>query len=214
MKRFFVVVLIALQSLSLATDASQWSRLCRGIDFAAYKSQEPVLQAVYAVRVDLQDKSLYFLTTPDNGERPFETDTQTTGAFLAQHKLALAVNANFFSPCCSKEVQPVDLLGYAVSAGKQVSANLNIAKDAGSAKLPAQGSAVMAITKENKVRFSRCDSDEMPALIKTACNAVAGGPVLLKEGANLIANIIHACLQTVRPDLLFRMGCHGKDKGR
>ncbi|MGE4285089.1 MAG: phosphodiester glycosidase family protein [Phycisphaerae bacterium] len=186
MKRIFVIVLIALRSLSFASDVQQWSRLCRGIDFIMYKSQEPVLQAVYAVRVDLQDKSLYFFTTPDNGERPFETDTQTTGAFLTQYKLALAVNANFFNPCCSKDVQPVDLLGYAVSSGRLVSENLQIAEDSGVAEVPVQGSAVMMITKDNKVSFSRCDSDEMPALMKNAYNAVTGGPVLLKKGTNLI----------------------------
>lgn len=182
-KNVLALSLLLLAFACFAADAPEWKKLCRGIDLATFNAQEPVLQAVYAVRVDLCDKALYFLTTPPNRERPRETDTQTTGDFLTQHKLALAVNANFFYPCCSKEMQPVDLVGLAVSAGERVSENLKVEDGA---KIPDHGSAVMTITKDNKVCFAGCDSEQLPEMIKTAYNAVTGGPVLLKDGANLI----------------------------
>lgn len=79
-------------------------------------------QAAVAVRIDLRDPDIRFHATPDNGEAPLETDGETGPQFARRHRVQLAVNTAFFSPCCSYfGSEPKDLAGFYVSQGQIVS---------------------------------------------------------------------------------------------
>ena len=62
-----------------------------------------------------------FLATPDNGDRPGETDGLRTSTFLKEHRLQLAINAAPFAPIHKDEGQQQDVVGLQVSRGKLVS---------------------------------------------------------------------------------------------
>ncbi|MBA4146601.1 MAG: phosphodiester glycosidase family protein [Verrucomicrobia bacterium] len=73
-------------------------------------------------KIDVQAPGLEVFTTPSNGAALLETAGQTTSGFLISENLQVAVNANFFSPCCSSNVgENKDLTGFAMSRGQIVS---------------------------------------------------------------------------------------------
>src|SRR5437870_4169326 len=77
-----------------------WIPIYRGVDFttAEADTNEPSLQKVFALRVDLIDPAIEFFSTPSNGSAPLETFGQTTTTFVQSYGVAVGVNANFFSP--------------------------------------------------------------------------------------------------------------------
>lgn len=97
-----------------------------------------------------------------------ETLAQRTTDFLVEHGLDLAVNANFFSPCCSYlDREPTKVLGLSMDDGEVVSA-------------PQNGFAAAFVVSE----------DGVPALIEAKAGhdtsglrvAVAGQPWLIQDG--------------------------------
>ena len=136
MKRIAVVIIL-LFAMSLRAEESQiepiekkveWTRHHSGIFVSKNSATMPRLQRIYVIRIDLNEKGLSFFTTPrcsdrfEEGKR--ETLRQRTNEFLEQHKLLVAVNANFFSiPKGEAYAKPgsSDLRGVAVSDGIVVS---------------------------------------------------------------------------------------------
>jgi exopolysaccharide biosynthesis protein len=70
---------------------------------------------IHIVRIDLDTPGLRFKLTPPGGSR--ETVRQTTVEFLRQEHAQVAVNAHFFMPYPSAEMDSW-LVGYAASEGK------------------------------------------------------------------------------------------------
>jgi hypothetical protein len=83
-------------------------------------------QVIHALRIDLQNPNIHLFTTQpitDNYEAESrETAGLKTSEFLVNNGLQVAINANFFSPCCSQSSgSPMDVEGLAISDGNLVS---------------------------------------------------------------------------------------------
>jgi hypothetical protein len=147
-----------------------WEPLFRGIDFAEARKMAPDPQAIYAVRIDLQEPSVKFFVTPSNGDRPLETDGRKTSTFLKEFKCQLAINASPFSPVEEREGTPKDILGLSASNGDVYSR-------------PHGAHCAMNIAKDNRVTFR-----EPPVRAEGAYNAVSGFGMLLTQGRNAGSN--------------------------
>ena len=168
-------MLLAPALASAAITVGSWDPLCRGIELArgTADAAEVRIQKVTAVRVDLTAPGIEFFATPSNRDRPLETDGQLPSDFLIRHGLQIAVNASFFSPCCSTTIgEPKDVLGLKISNGTVVSPPLGSDR----------GMDVLLIDQSNKARFASTTS---PIDLTGVWNAVSGGPTLLRGGVNL-----------------------------
>jgi hypothetical protein len=77
------------------------------------------------MRIDLHDPDLQMFSDPPCTNCPFgyETLGLTTSGFLKAYGVQAAVNANFYSPCCSATPgTPMDVFGLSISKGRVVSA--------------------------------------------------------------------------------------------
>lgn len=117
---------------AIATDAAphqpffaappHWRPIFVGIDHAELATDTPRALVVQALRIDTAAQGLELVTTPGNGDKPLETNGQTTRAFLEQHGLSVAINTHFFSPCCNLlPGEAKDLTGLAIAQGTLVS---------------------------------------------------------------------------------------------
>ncbi len=100
-----------------------WVPAFKGVDYTTGQADtnEVRQQKVFAYRLDTQEPSLQFYSTPSNGTNSMETDGQTTTAFVNTYQVSAAVNANFFSPVSTIPNDPRDLSGLAISLGDIVS---------------------------------------------------------------------------------------------
>lgn len=172
MRTRFLLGLAILSAVGLRAEITvgPWTPLYQGVEFAkgSADAKEPHLQEVRAVRVDLRDPDVELFTTPSNGEAPLETTSETTSEFLTHYHLAVAINANFYTPCCTQGDK--DLIGLAISRGELVSPPA--AKGV--------GTAVLAVTKANVATITRTDANFSP---KEFWTAVAGSEIVLAHGA-------------------------------
>lgn len=156
-------------------EQSDWEPIFHGIEYATGYSDEPRRQQVYAVRIDLQAEGIEFLSTPSNGPADLETNGQTVRSFLDEHDLSVAINANFFDPCCDDiPGQAKNVLGLAVSDGELVSP--------GTAEPTSRGAQALLVSRDNVVRLE--DAVEASDL-SGVWNAVAGSPWLVRDGVNV-----------------------------
>lgn len=72
----------------------------------------------YVLRVDLRAPGISFVTTQHAGAK--ETISETTKDFAEQDHLQAAINAGFFTPCCSKKPEAKNILGLMLSNGAVV----------------------------------------------------------------------------------------------
>ncbi len=154
---------------SAAVRAGAWSPVFKGVELAEGESDtaEARLQRIVAARVDLHDPDITFLTTPANGSAPLETASETATEFVRSHRVQLAINANFFSPCCRPGDK--DLGGLAISRGEVVSPPVR----------HGPGDCVLAITADNRARIGKSDDTFREADYWTA---VAGSGIVLEGG--------------------------------
>ena len=75
-----------------------WTPLYQGVDYATGSISGTDRSAVYGLRVDLTAPGISFLTTPAGGT--LNTVSETTSQFVERSGVQVAINANFFSPCC------------------------------------------------------------------------------------------------------------------
>ncbi|HUW61449.1 MAG TPA: phosphodiester glycosidase family protein [Candidatus Bathyarchaeia archaeon] len=143
-----------------------WRPLFRGVDLAAGRLLGEAPQAAYALRVDLHEPGVGFLTTPSNADKPLDTDGRTTSRFLEEFKCQAAVNASPFSPVQEGDGAPKDVLGLSVSRGDAYSAPNNVY-------------GALIITKDNRARIAK-----PPADTAGAYNAAGGFGLLLEEGTD------------------------------
>lgn len=161
---------IAAMATQAAITVSEWTPLFQGIELAHGEADasEPRLQRAYAVRVDLRAEGIESLVTPSNGDEPLETTSETASEFLQRHRLQVAINANFFAPCCDPGHK--DLRGLAISRGEIVSPPI----------ASGRGSAVLLLTRDNTATLTTTES---PVALENVWTAVAGSELVLVDGA-------------------------------
>jgi hypothetical protein len=147
----------------------EWQAIHQGVEWAigAADATEARQQQVRAVRVDLRAPGIDFFTTPGNGEAALETMSETATEFARRHRVQVAINANYFSPCCAPGEK--DLGGLAISAGVVVSPPVRAGP----------GDCVLAITKQNQAVIRKSDVTFREADYWTA---VAGSGIILQAG--------------------------------
>ena len=146
-----------------------WAPIYRGVELAQGEADaaEPRLQQVRAVRIDLREPGIELFSTPANGDAPLETTSETTVEFVRRHGVQVAVNASFFSPCCTPGDK--DLTGLAMSRGVVVSPPVR----------HGPGDCVLAITKDNRAVITKSGPAFREADFWTA---VAGSGIVLEAG--------------------------------
>lgn len=104
------------------TDPPRWRPIYEGIEYAELANDKPRDLVVQSMRIDTSAPGLELFTTPSNGDRPRETDGQTTRAFLEEHGLVVAINTHFFDPCCNRVPgEAKNLIGLSIAQGELVS---------------------------------------------------------------------------------------------
>jgi len=156
---------------------SPWSPIFKGIELASGQAVPDGtvvrLQQMRAYRIDLRDPDIQFFTTPRNTNGTSETLGQNTSLFLKTYGLQVAVNANFYDPCCSSPPNsPMNVIGLSISRGVVVSAQEGTTD-----------SANLLITSNNVPTIVA--NNYPPQGTNRAYNAVSGHYVVLANGVNL-----------------------------
>ena len=156
---------------------SSWSSIYKGIELASGQAVPDGtvvrLQEVRAFRIDLHDPDIQFFTTPRNTNGTSETLGQNTSLFLRTYGLQVAINANFYDPCCSSPPNsPMNVIGLSISTGVVVSAQESITD-----------SANLLITSNNVARIVA--NNFPPQGTNGIYNAVSGHYVVLVDGVNI-----------------------------
>jgi exopolysaccharide biosynthesis protein len=126
----------------------------------------------YIARVDLHAPGVALLTTSHSG--PLDTTSETISQFAVRTKVRIAINANFFAPCCNAFPEPKTTIGLLVSNGKVVSPATSD---------PTQSEAVLAIMRGNKAVI-----DQGPNInVANVVTAVAGSAIIVKNGKDVSA---------------------------
>jgi hypothetical protein len=99
----------------------------------------PTISRAYVMRIDLRAPGVSLETTGHSG--PLMTTSETISQFAARTGVRLAINANFFAPCCATAPEPKSIIGLLVSHGQVVSPLTND---------PTQSEAVLAITRQGR----------------------------------------------------------------
>jgi exopolysaccharide biosynthesis protein len=123
--RIGLIILLLGHSLARAAIITNaWVPVFKGVDYTTGEADtnEVRLQKVFAFRLDLQEPTIEFFSTPANGTNgALETYGQTTTTFVNTYGASLGINANFFSPVSTIPNDPRDLSGLAISGGDIVS---------------------------------------------------------------------------------------------
>jgi hypothetical protein len=148
-----------------------WKPIFKGVSQLGLHVTSPRPMQIIVVKIELETPGLEFVATPDNGERPKETDGAFTSTFLKEQKCQLAINAAAFGPVTDTEGTGQDILGLHVVDGKQVSPWQN-------------GYHFLAIEEGNIAKIHREEVKDL-STIKTA---VSGFNVVLWDGRVLKRN--------------------------
>jgi exopolysaccharide biosynthesis protein len=97
----------------------EWQPLFKGVNHATGETDEPRLQKVNAIRVDLQDPDIQLITTPGNGALPGDTTRQTASSYIAQTDVQVAINGQYIDLATGYPYG--DLFGLAMHEGQIVS---------------------------------------------------------------------------------------------
>src|SRR4051812_11736898 len=156
---------------------SSWTPIYKGVESASGQAVPDGsvlrLQQVRAVRVDMLDPDVQFFTTPRNTNGTSETLGQNTSLFLQTYGLQVAINANFYSPCCSSPPNsPMNVIGLSISRGVVVSAQEGFTD-----------SANLLITSNNIA--SIINNNYPPQGTNGIYTAVSGHYVVLVNGVNV-----------------------------
>ena len=138
--------------------------LYQGIEFRRASVGE---SQAYVLRIDLNAPGIAFTSTPPAG--PLDTIAQTTSEFLESSGTQVAINANFFSPCCASKHEPKDLIGLAISDGTVVSPFMS----------NESASALLIMADHNATLTT---IEETPSGID---DAVTGSDMLVRDGNNI-----------------------------
>ena len=154
-------------SPSAGVPGPEWTPVFQGVELKHLVREDPEPLSAHVLRIDLAHPGIRFFVTPQNGDRPKETDGMKTTTFLKTYGCQVAVNASPYAPVGEAEGEPCDVLGLSISDG-----------DAYSAAHGAWGA--LLITKENKARIATPPFDTSDVY-----NAVGGFHLLLENGENV-----------------------------
>jgi len=170
-----LIVWIALAGLpACASDITlgAWTPLYQGVDYATATLSGADASTAYGVRVDLSAPGIGFLTTPKGGS--LNTISETTSQFLKGSGAQVAINANFFAPCCNSFPENKTVIGLAVSDGTVVAPPNSASQGNNIALLlsPQNQASIVATT---------------PGMnLSNVYNAVAGSTLLVQSGHNVV----------------------------
>jgi exopolysaccharide biosynthesis protein len=133
----------------------------------------PTTSRAYVTRIDLKAPGVAFIATPHSGS--LDTTSETTSQFAIDTGVRIAINANFFAPCCNAFAEPKTVIGLLVSQGKVVSPPTSD---------PLQSEAVLAITRENDAVIAQAPTIDL----NNVNTAVAGSAIIVKDGADVSAS--------------------------
>jgi len=165
--------------------APTWLPIFQGIDWmgacTTYLPSQPKqpgvrTQRANGLRIDLTAPGIQFFSAPKaaGAGTSYDTHSQRASDFLCSWGLQVAVNANFFWPCCTAEPatppapNQATLCGLAAAAGQPVSelASVPVSADA--------GVEALLLTGTNQASFATVtQGSSLPA---STCTAVAGSP--------------------------------------
>jgi exopolysaccharide biosynthesis protein len=176
------VVVAALAGPAGAADISQsgFSPLYVGVDFETAtvpsnptSAGTPTTSRAYIARVDLAAPGIALVATPHSG--PLDTVSQTISQFAANARVRLAINANFFAPCCDAFPEPKTVIGLLVANGAVVSPPTSN---------PLQSEAVLAISRSKRAVIAEAPQINL-AHVQTA---VAGSAIIVQNGRDVSAS--------------------------
>lgn len=169
-----ITFLVAQLSLGSTVSVSPWTPIFQGIDQSSGTIYGTNASVANAVRIDTTAAGISFLTTPKSG--PQQTISETTSQFVTRYGTAVAVNANFFAPCCSTTPEPKSLTGLAVSNGTLVAPPSGTAGNSNVAFL-------VSSTNSAAIRTTTANLD-----LTNVYNAVAGSALIVSNGTNIGAS--------------------------
>jgi exopolysaccharide biosynthesis protein len=97
----------------------EWEPIFKGVERATGETDEPRLQKVNAVRVDLNDPDIRLITTPGNGALPGDTTRQRASSFMADTGVQVGINGQYIDLATGYPYG--DLFGLAMNEGAIVS---------------------------------------------------------------------------------------------
>jgi exopolysaccharide biosynthesis protein len=174
-----LLVGLCMQAPAAEVALSGFSPLYVGVDHATAivpsnpsSTGAPLTSRAYIVRVNLRAPGIAFTATPQSG--PLETTSETTSQFATNMRVRVAVNTNFFAPCCNAFPEPKNVIGTLISNGQVVSAP---------GSEPGQSEAVLALTRHNRATIA--DVSEID--FSNVHTAVAGSAIIVKDGVDTSA---------------------------
>jgi exopolysaccharide biosynthesis protein len=149
-----------------------------GVRYVHRHTTEPRAIDMHLVIIDLKRPGVRIVTTGLNGDRPGETDLETTRAFVTRSRAQIGINSGFFSRTAVEQgPKGADLSSLAVSDGVKVSDWGTWIKDA------------VNIGADNTVTFVTRAKDDTTGYMTTPkvdlYNAMAGNARLLRDGVVL-----------------------------
>src|SRR5215472_10567439 len=165
-----VVVALAGPAGAAEINQSGFSPLYVGVDFETAtipsnptSTGTPTTSRAYIARIDLLAPGIGLVAAPHSG--PLNTVSQTTSQFATRTRVRLAINANFFAPCCDAFAEPKIVIGLLVSNGNVVSP---VTTD------PTQSEAVLAIMRGNAAVIDHGANIKVSQVV----TAVAGSAII------------------------------------
>jgi hypothetical protein len=180
--KLVVALLVGTVGLAEASEVTQsgFSPLYVGVDFetATVPSNPTATGAAttsraYIARIDLRASGVSLIATPHSG--PLHTTSETTSQFAIRTGVQIAVNANFFAPCCNPFAEAKTVIGLLVSQGTIVSPPTSN---------PLQSEAVLAVTRDNHATIDHASHIDLTQVY----TAVAGSAIIVQNGIDISAS--------------------------
>lgn len=185
LRQLLAVLVVGLAAVQARADdgvtQSGYSPLYLGVDMATATVPSnpltpdgaPTVSRASIIRVDLWTPGIALTGTERSGT--LETTAETVSQFAARKRVRIAINTNFFAPCCTAAAEPKTVIGLLVSDGKVVSAP--------GSDDPTQSQAVLAVTRGGAAIIAPASEIRLPQLR----TAVAGSAFLVRNGKDVSA---------------------------
>lgn len=124
-----------------------WEPIFKGVERATGATDEPRLQKINAVRVDLHDPDIRLITTADNWVLPGDTTRQTGSAYIANTGAQVAINGQYIDLATASPY--ADLFGLSIHGGQIVSPAQDLHA------LIGVNPGTLLVTKDNQARIEQ-----------------------------------------------------------